>query len=222
MSFLPGMYPSLLMSGERDATVQFVDYGMSSSNASSYNFGTKNIGPAHASRVLIVWFTWNPQLSATFSHFSVDGTPMNFRVGSSSGTFTQMRTLSWPTGTTATITMGASAQMLSCYWMMWSAYYLKNEAPTASKDIGTLGNPVSDNINVSAGGVIVGGSGAPAASSSGFTWSGLTEDLDVVGGISSTVRISGASAAFHAAQSPLTVSTNANSANHQQMLAAFR
>lgn len=226
MNFLPGWDPGFLMAGGNDASVSFVDWAMSSSNATSYNFGTKSIGPAHASRVLIAWISWDPQTTANFSHFSIDGTATNFRVGNtgaSAGSTVQIRTLPWPTGTTATVTMAGTAQLLNCYWMMWAAYYLNNEAPTASHTaLGVGANPASDNINVSAGGIVIAGSGALASASSGFDWTGLTEDHDGVGGISSTARMSGASGAFHAAQSPLTVSSNAHNANHIQTMAAFR
>lgn len=212
--------------GAHDATVSFTDWAMSSSNASSYNFGTKSIGTAHPSRILIAWITWNPQTTANFSHFSIDGTATTFRVGNtgtSNGSTTQIRTLPWPTGTTATVTMAGTGQLLSCYWMLWAAYYLNSEAPTASHTaLGVGANPASDNINVSAGGIVIAGSGALASASSGFNWSGVTEDLDTVGGISSTARMSGASGAFHAAQAPLTVASNANNANHIHTMAAFR
>ena len=199
---------------------------MTTSNGGSYNFGSKSIGPAHPSRILIALINWNPLTSANFSHFSIDGVPTNFRVGNtgaSAGSTVQIRTLPWPNGTTATITMAATATMVSAYWMLWAAYDLKNEAPTAgSSALGLGSNPASNNINVSAGGILIAGSAAPAGSSSGFTWSGVTEDLDVVGGISNAIRMSGASGAFKTAQTPLALASNANNANHINTLAAFR
>jgi len=215
-----------IIGGAKKASVSFASYGMSASNASSYNFGSKIIGSAHPSRILIAWFLWDPLTSANFSSFSVDGTPMTFRAGntgSGSGATVQIRTLPWPTGTTATITAAATASMLHCHWMLWSTYNLKSEIPTDTHSALGLGtNPASDNLDVTAGGIVIAGTGAPSSSSSGFSWTGLTEDLDVTGGISNNTRISGASGAFNQAQSPLVVSSNANSANHIHTMASFR
>jgi hypothetical protein len=213
-----------IIGGAKLASVEFVSYGMSSSNSSSYNFGSKAIGDADPSRILIVRFSWQPQISANFSHFSIDGNAMTLQVSNNVITpangFNQIRTLPWPTGTTATVTMAASAQMLSCYWMMWAAYDLKNEAPYASSQP-ALANPQNSSINVPAGGIIVGGTMMQSSLSSGVSWTGITEDLDVTGGISSAARMSGASGAFKHAQTPLAVSSDAGT-NHQHMLASFR
>jgi hypothetical protein len=215
-----------IIGGARLASVAFASLGMSTSNSSSYNYGSKNIGTANAKRTLIAWLTWNPLTSANFSNISVDGTPMTFRFGntaSATGATTQILTLPWPTGTTATITAAATASMSSCYWMLWAAYNLQSEVPTATHSaLGFGANPATDNINVSAGGIIIAGSAAPASSSSGFTWTGVTEDADQLGGISNTVRMSGGSAAYKNAQTPLVVSSNANSANHINTMASFR
>lgn len=215
-----------IIGGARLASVAFASLGMSTSNSSSYNYGSKNIGTANAKRTLIAWLTWSPLTSANFSNISVDGTPMTFRFGntvSATGATVQIRTLPWPTGTTATITASASASMQFCYWMLWAAYDLTSEVPTDTYSALGLGaNPAVDNIDVSAGGIIIAGCSVLASSSSGFTWSGVTEDADLTGGISSSSRMSGGSAAYKNAQTPLVVTSNANSANHIKTMASFR
>lgn len=222
MSFLPGWFPGPVMAAEHDATIAFASYGMSASNpASSYNYGSKNIGAAHPSRVLIAAILWAPMTSGTFGSLSVDGTPMTSRLAFQSSGTIRVHTLPWPTGTTATIVANiGTGSFQSCEWMIWSAYFLKSEVPTASSWIVAGGNPISGNIAVLSGGVAI-GNVETGSSSSGHSWSGITEDLDTLGGIGNIYRMSGASGAFHAAQSPLTVTTNAG-ANHSQLIASFR
>lgn len=214
-----------VIGGPKDATISYVDNAMSASNSvSSYNFGTRNIGTAHPSRVLVAVVSWSPMTSGTFGNFQIGGNNASHFSGPGSLSFgsTILFTLPYPTGTTANVTATiASGSFFLCYWAMWALYDLKTSTPSAwAFDNGTS-NPRTSTIDVPAGGVLLGYAGRLNNVAAGFTWSGLTEDFDVAGGISSSGKQSGASGAFPAAQTGYSVTTNGGG-THGQLLAAFR
>lgn len=209
-----------IIGGAKPASILYVDNGMSASNpATSYTFAGRNLGPEHPKRTLVVMLGWSPLTSGTFGSCRIDGNNMNFH--SLGATDPRLYTLPWPTGETGTIqTTIASGNFMFCYFIMWAAYNLKDEAPTDTfYDIPSISDPYFGNVDVKPGGVAVGY--ASRVGGSGFAWTGITEDLNRLGGISNAYRISGASAAFKLAQTPLNVSTTTGTI-HRHALAAFR
>jgi hypothetical protein len=210
-----------IIGGPKAASVVYASFGMSASNpASSYTFSSRNTGTASAKRTMVLMLTWAPMTSGTFGDCQIDGNNMSLRASLGGGT-QRVYTYPWPTGTTATIvTTIASGDFRYCYWAMWAAYDLKSESPTDTYyDIPSIANPYLGNVDVSAGGIAVGLSADVA--SGAYTWTGLTEDLDTTGGVSSANRLSAASGAFKQAQTPLNVTTT-KSQIHRHALASFR
>lgn len=211
-----------IIGAPRPPPFAYVDGAASSSNATSYNFGTRAIGVANSHRVLVVLLAYGYLTSGTFGDITVGGVAMTQRAAYNGAT-NRVFTLPYPTGTTANVTVtSASGTFQGCRWQMWSAYGLASETPLDSNFI-AFGNPNSISLAVQSGGFIVGAaSGSVANTSGGYTWSGtgVGEDNEFLGDVSNVSRY-GAAHALISATGTQSIQS-ASGGNHQTLAASFR
>lgn len=108
------------------------------------------------------------------------------------------------TGTTATIVVSYSASVTAAAVSVWAAYDLTSS--TATDTGNSTANPMTDTLNISAGGVAVGmlsnfaSGGLPS-----HTWVGLSERVDLAAAVGAFEAYSSADGTFAAAQTGLTI-----------------
>lgn len=211
-----------IIGSPRPPPFAYVDAAASTSNATGYNYGTRNIGTAHKKRVLVALLAFDYLTSGTFGNITVGGTPMNLR-GSLNVGACRFYTLAYPTGTSANVSVSsASGTFQGCRWWMWSAYGLTSETPVAT-GIVAFSNPCSISLSAQAGGFIVASaSGTVANTASGYTWSGtgVGEDIEFVGNVSNSSRYGAAHALVTTTGTQAIQSSS--SGNHQTFAASFR
>lgn len=126
-----------------------------------------------------------------------------------------------PTGTTANVVVVYSVSQYRAGCATWSLDNLLSATATATAS--NTADPANASIDVAAGGVLL-GFGAQSNSSCTYTWTNLTEVFDYNGG-ADNITMSGASAAFAAAQTALSVTCDPSSVGGTgdiMILAAFR
>src|SRR3990167_2550785 len=120
-------------------------------------------------------------------------------------------------GTTADVDILFPGNRGDCGIVLYAIY---NSDTTAFDTGGSQANPMSDTINVPAGGVAVGGCcGRHGSATTTYTWVGITEDVDAEISPGAFVSQSAASAAFATEQTGLTISSTPASANAKQAMA---
>jgi hypothetical protein len=199
----------------------YVDGAASASNATSYDFGSRAIGTAHKSRVLVMLLAYSYLTSGTFGSVTVGGVTMNLRSSLGGLGTNRVYTLAYPTGTTANvIATSSSGTFQGVRWQLWSAFKMNSETPLDS-DIINFGNPNQLSLDVQAGGFIVGmASGTAANTSTGYTWTGANEDAEFLGDVGNSSRYGAAHALVTATGSQNIQS--ASSGNHGMFAASFR
>lgn len=208
------------------ATVSNTDHTSSSSALTTYTFSTRAIGTAATGRRIIVIATgYSTTGGRTISSVSVGGNAATHVVtGTDSGGAVNSHLagiyiIQVDTGTTATIDVVFSAGMAGCDVGIFAAYDLLSSTPT---DTGTSNaNPMTDTIDIAAGGICVAGNELYATGATGHSWTGLTERYDDTQ--QAQIYYSGACDAFAAAQTALAVTcTPASYVSAPWAIASFR
>jgi hypothetical protein len=127
---------------------------------------------------------------------------------------TALYQIDFPAQTTADIVVTFSGATTRCAIATWAVYGAKSAAHDTAV---STADPLTDTINVPAGGVAIGIMRADAGVS--LTWSGLTEKFDALTGEGGSLY-SGASDAFATLQTGLTVTADGSTATTQGSLAA--
>lgn len=208
------------------ATITATDNAVDTSDASTYTFTNRAIGTALTNRLIIVGVHGvNVTAARTISSLTIGGagaTQVAFSQTSGSGVFFDVGiyALRVDAGTTASIVVNWSAAQLRTGIGVWAANGVNSATATATAS--SAANPLSTTLNISAGGVAL---GYAAVSEAGgvptYTWSGLTEAFDQT--VEPNSSHTGASLAFAAAQTGLTITATPNIFTAGQMvLAAFR
>jgi hypothetical protein len=218
-------------SGVAAATRTFLGSSVSGTNATVYTFSSVALGDEAADRCIVVGTggtdtdtTADPFTSVTVA--GVTATRLHFQQGLN-GTDTAdvscaLYIAEVPTGTTGDIVVTYSNAQLRCGIGWYSAYGLLSTTATDTGD--STADPPSTTIDVEAGGLLFGYVQAYPGGSSGFTWTGITEDFDAAVEGTGNSHHSGASDEFASVQTGLTVTgDNVNAANPRVMvLAALR
>jgi hypothetical protein len=210
--------------GGGDATVTAGGSATSTSFSSGSTFSAVNISTASATRYVVAVFVTRGggSGSASISSFTIGGVSATAVVNASASADDRvfMYIAAVPTGTTADVTISGSSLGSTAALMLWAVYDL-NSATATQTGTSTNADPSSASLNISAGGVAIGGGYTiPVATSA--TWTNLTENFDATFDTNRTY--SGASAAFASAQTSLSLSCDwASSAGSEAVVfAAFR
>lgn len=220
MSRVPALM--LATSGGVDATIVYTDHAEDTSDATTYTFTTRAIGTAATNRYVVAAIGLANSPVPTISSVTIGGVSATLVV-QTTGTFE--RTAFWiaavPTGTTATVVVNCAAS-IRCSIGLWALYDLNSATATDTDSSASSTGTV--NLDISAGGVAIGYSNTfTSATARTFTWTNLTEGFDVAYD-GNNQSVTGASAAFAAAQTGLaltsTPSAGVTSATH--IFASFR
>lgn len=194
-----------------EASVFFTANAKNDNALTTYTFSTQSIGAAQAGRRIIVAAGCPANgVDRTISSVTIGGDAATaigtIASGAGGGAFAQAQlfVLQVDTGTTADIVVTWSGAADRCSVGVWAAYDLQSSTPTAT--LTSTANPQTGTINVSAGGILIAAAfdfnGVPTAAT--FTWAGPTERYDAQF-VATNLFYSGASDAYAAAQTGLTV-----------------
>lgn len=209
------------------ASLAFQSQYNDSGDLSSYTFSGAALGTAAATRRIVVAVGVANSTPPTVTALTVAGVSAASPVAQlgAAGAFRVSSSI-WiadvPTGTTGDIVITLSGASFRCGIGVWAVYDLASSTATATGS--STSSTASENVNVSAGGVLIGYSCSfTSGSARSYTWVGPTEDFDVAFD-SNNHSNSGASAAYASAQSPLAISSTPSSAatNSAHVFAAFR
>lgn len=171
--------PVLLMAGGAlvDVTISYRSQSSNTSDLSTYTFSSLDIGTAGMRHVVVgvVSSGTSPSISSV-TVAGVSATAMleqaesNLKIG--------LWIASVPTGTTGDVVVTHTGSMLRCGVIVWAVYDLSSTTPTATASDATPA--LSQSLTINAGGVGIGlADGYQNGSTASWTWTGLTEDIDV-------------------------------------------
>lgn len=219
-------FPFPIVAPSVSASVVYCDQQSQEPNLSTYTFPNVGIGTASSDR-FIICAVIAPSSAATPSLTSVTigGNPATqlctIKDAVALSNFA-LYGLAVPTGTTATIVVNLSASPNRCGVMTWAAYNLISTTPiaTATSNATTL----NTSIAVQAGGILVGASGQNGGTAPDWSWTNLTERVDVDCGDPGAASMSGASDSITASSSPSITATCSSGNNTRQglVLASMR
>lgn len=184
---------------------------------SNPTFSSVSVGTADPKRYILVGIAAisNANGPQTISACTVGGSGATILTqrtpadqGGSYNDVTGFALIAFPTGTTANIQVTFSGNMATWGIGVWRLIDLFSTSLVASANLSA--NPLSGNINVSAGGSAFGV--ALAGVITGWTWTGITERYDADQNSSGNFH-SGASLDFANAQTPLAVTANCGTGN---------
>ncbi len=216
--------PSLLIAGGAvvDVTISYRTQSSSTSDLSTYTFSTLDIGTAGTRHVVVgvVSSGTSPSISSV-TVAGVSATAMielaesNLKIG--------LWIASVPTGTTGDVVVTHTSSMLRCGVIVWAVYDITSTTPTATAS--DSAPALSQSLTINAGGVGIGlADGYQNGSTASWTWTGLTEDIDVdFADGANHDAMSGASLASAAGSSPTVTATKTGSdSNDCMVLVALR
>lgn len=210
--------------GGGPATVSYratVDTGNSYNSAGPKTFSGVDIGTASSDRIVIVGFNGIPPASGrAVSAVTIAGVAAaSCCTGFSDGErVLEFWAAAVPTGATGDIVVTYNNTMFNIAASVWATTGVTSAAATAAGS--SSADPGSVSLDISAGGIAL-GIGGQATNGPSAAWTNLTEDFDTtVGGVRT---VTGASAAFAAAQTALALSCDwTPPANNRVLCAAFR
>lgn len=174
----------------------------SSSNATSYTFSGTDIGTAASDRLVVVGSVAAAASGgANVTSLTVGGSAATFDVRASSGHTSELWHRAVTTGTTASIVVNYSANMVSCGIAVWALYGV-NATPFDTATTTTS----STQIDIPAGGIVVGNARIDPGST---TWTGATEDFENTTLGDALAGYSGASRQAVSAETNTTISVSA-------------
>ena len=204
MNFIPGWFPVGAVAARTPPSLTYVGITKSAAAAQNFSFAGVNIGPAAATRRLIVALAWeNSVAHRTISSFTMDigGGPVSMGAdlvhaiaspGFQGGDVAFYSILA-PTGGSALFQVNTSGTNVHMSMSVFNALNETVASPHAAMTDGTLsGNTLSGNINIPANGwllAVSNGFGSPTPGS--MNWTGVTPVYqDVLG--TTAIRTSGA------------------------------
>lgn len=204
---LPGISATILGVVNTPISVALGGSAVSTADASSYTFSAVGIGTASSDRTVIVAaFARNSGSTASISSVTVGGlsatqqSSANYNVAGGSSVC-GLYTIPYPTGTTDDVVVTLPGTYARAGVAVYAVYGLVSVTPSATASA-TNATTLNLNTNVTAGSVCI---GAVYTNPNGSaTWTGLTEDLDIL--IESANGLTTASALLSSAETPRTIS----------------
>ena len=159
------------------ATITKTDTGFDSDNLTTYTFSGKSFGAASTDRKIIVGAWTRDTSSINVVSATIGGVSASVVIdhACTSGSMKSIALLiaDVPTGTTGDVVITYNTQSSDCYIIVYATTGLTSSTPTDTSE------PASTTLDVMKGGVVVALSENPSTTQSA-SWSGLTEDLDVL------------------------------------------
>lgn len=187
------------------------------SNLTTYTFASAALGTAAANRKIVVGITatggtGNTTVSSCTVN-GVSGTLVKASAIAAGGEECELWQAEVPSGTTGNIVVVHSGSKGSCAIGVYALY----GAALAATDTGiSTANPLTDVLDIPAGGVAIGV--ARCGSSATFTWTNLTETYDAA--MEGTDDQTGAAATFPGAQTNLSITCTQSASTTPQMVIA--
>lgn len=205
MNFLPGWFP-MADSGILPLDLTYHASAASETDASSYNHGTLSFGAPYVGRYVIVGAYTDTTNITGISIGGVAGTEMVYNDSGATAEFALYYRLI-ETGTDGNVTVTLAGTAARGGVGVWTARLqgltpVDTLAPTANVD------PMTGNIDVSAGGGLIGLYASHSAGGA-VAWSGLTLNFDIA--VSASRNFSGASITDLAAEANRAITCNPTS-----------
>jgi len=206
------------------ATVTYTDLGYDESNLSSYTFSTKSFGTASSDRRMIVGVSAPANTNfGTITGMTIGGVTATQLVQTEDAdgySDFAIYGADVPTGATGDVVVTLSASPDRCGIAIFATTGILSLTPTDTGTVNTASVDLTDSINVSSGGIIVGFVSCENASNA-WTWTNLTERVDDI--ITSASSASAASDAYASAQSvSVTAATTGTKTRQGLLLVAMR
>jgi hypothetical protein len=187
------------------ASATFTANVSSATTSLAYSFTSQNFGTASADRHILVGTAAQAGTPTAVSSMTIGGISAS-QVFARSGTNSTVAF--WiapvPTGTSGTVFITWAAQRARCAAVIWALTgLLSTTAVDSGSAISSGSSPLSDTVDVAAGGVCFAMAYDTGTGNRSWTWTGLTEMVDQT--FASGRSYTGASAEFATAQSGLTV-----------------
>lgn len=189
-------------------TKSFLASNADETNRTTYTFAGASLGTAAAKRYIVVCVFIPGNVNETVVSVTVGGVSASLAASSPAGGSVRRAEI-WfspvPTGTTGDIVITMSAEVVR---LAAGHYALYDINPTVyDEDTDGGADTQTASVTVPNGSIVIGA--ASCAAATGYTWTGLTEDLDANGGLSGSTRYSSASLAATQNHTPLAVIADA-------------
>ena len=191
--------------GVGTVTVAFTAAAVDTVNATAFTFSGHSLGAAEANRkiVITVFGVGTTASSRLVSTLTIGGVSATLAIAVQNSTEDHYACEIWyatvPTGTTGDVVVTWNAAMGNCaigaFRVIGAA--ITDHANASDND----SDPLTANINVPAGGILIGGGGEDAVAT--FTWTNITEAYDEA--VEGNQRHTGASKEFTALQDALAI-----------------
>ena len=192
-------------------TRSFRDSYVYATNTQNHTFSSCDIGTAASDRhVVVAIFISASTAVGTISSVTIGGVSASELVTSASAEYrVSFYIAAVPTGTTGDVVINTSKTETRFGIGVWAVY---GASATAHDTGSSTADPLTDNINIAAGGVAI-GVGVSSRSSPEYTWTNLTEDYEEV--VESPIEHTGASAEFSTQQSALALTCDPDGSGGQ-------
>ena len=203
--------------GGEAATISFTANAADAADQSTVTFSGQAIGTAATDRIVVIGVTCNagePITSATIGGISAASVVEGDALGGTA--YAALWQASVPTGATADIVINLTGTSFRTGLGVWAIY---GASSTVTDTGSSIADPSTDTLNISAGGVAIGMANSEGVSTSSYTWTNLTENFDSGLG-EGTGAYSGASAAFAAEQTALSITADPTSGSAWAMACA--
>lgn len=185
------LFGSLLLGSASVVALSFTDSAVDATNLTTYTFTAKNIGAAASNRKVVIGVFGITGGSTAVSSLTVGGVSAGQVVASYTSGSAEGTGALWiadvPSGTTGDVVVTFAGGALSCGIGVWALY----GAAASVTDSGlSTTDPMTDTLNVSAGGAVIALAGAITVTAT-YTWTNVTENFD--GAVEGAETYSGAS-----------------------------
>lgn len=208
----------------RAVGLSFLQAASDTTDVTTYTFSSQNLGTAASDRHIIVAVAARAlgATACTISSVTVGGVAATISHQVSNNTTNSnvvgLAIAAVPSGTTGDIVVTLSRSALRCRIAAYRATTINPTATDTGTDTTAASSQVSDTIDVPAGGCAVAVTMvAIVTPPTTWTWGGVTEDHDAT--VETSASVSGASSAFAASQSGLSVTATYIGTNIEPALA---
>lgn len=177
-SFLPGMTPSFSRGvASPPPVLTYVGSTLDAGNSTNYTFTGHAIGTAAADRLVVVASSSGGGGDGVVTGGTIGGSALTLNIASlSNRPAVSIMSRVVAAGTTATIVVNHDSARRNCLIHVWTVTGLTSTTPhDTGAQISTGATFLTDNINVLAGGLVVGVFGSQGVNA--LSWTGLTEHV---------------------------------------------
>lgn len=197
-------------------TIALTDSATDDDNLDTYTFADRAIGTASSTRLVVVGVVAVNNAGIDISGVTIGGSAGTLVAKDASGeTVSGLYQRVVTSGTTAEIVVTASTTGQACGIAVWAIDDYSSSTATDT-DANNGADPMTDLLNVSAGGVALAVAGCVGGDSA--SWTGLSEDVDSVFNGSNGI-FTAASSSFATAQTNLTIGPDFAGSNNNQSIA---